>query len=383
LDATFYKGPNGALGAVNCIVEGVLSFGDRLLPRLAAVSFASEQRHTDQQVVTMNRLLFGLGAGMFSVAAIAFAFWQFTPWPTTMYHRRGAVEQGRALARSLEKYVPAGVAGQLNLQYETGDADATLDVFYPAAVEQAHDLLPVVVWVHGGEWIYGSKDDIANYLKILASRGFVTVGVNYTVAPARTYPSPVRQINEALAYVNRNAAKLHVDPSQLFLAGDSAGAQIAAQVANVITLPSYAKQVGVVPSIARSQVRGVILHCGMYEVKLAQFGRRGVLWAYFGTKDFMNDPRIEQFSVARSITADFPPIFVSSGNDDALAPQSRLLAATAIKNGVLVDQLIFPEDYKPPVPHEFQYNLDTDEAKLALERSVKFIFARLNKSENM
>jgi acetyl esterase len=331
----------------------------------------------------MRKVLFSFAAVMLFAAVTAYALFQFSPWPSALYHRRGAVRQGLALAQELERYVPAGVVAQRNLQYDGSDADARLDVFYPATAVEADELLPAIIWVHGGEWIYGSKDNIANYLKILAARGFTTVGVNYTLAPARTYPSPVRQVNDALAYIGKNAARFHADPTKLFLAGDSAGSQIAAQVANVISLPSYAREVGIVPSIARSQLLGVILHCGMYEVKLAHFRKRGVLWAYFGTQDFMNDPRIEQFSVARSITGDFPPTFVSSGNDDALAPQSRLLAETAIRNGVFVDSLIFPKDYKPPVPHEFQFNLDTDEGRLALERSVKFVFGRLEKHENM
>jgi acetyl esterase len=164
----------------------------------------------------------------------------------------------------------------------------------------------------------------------------------------------------------------------VFLAGDSAGAQIVAQLANVISVPSYAREVGIEPSIGRSELRGVILHSGLYDAELTHnFRRRGVLWAYFGTQDFMKDPRIEQFSVVRHITANFPPIFVSSGNDDGLAPQSHLLAEVAKKHGVFVDSLFFPKDYKPPIPHEFQFNLNTDEGRLALERSVKFLADQL------
>jgi acetyl esterase/lipase len=127
----------------------------------------------------------------------------------------------------------------------------------------------------------------------------------------------------------------------------------------------------------------VILHSGLYDAELTHnFRRRGVLWAYFGTQDFMNDPRIDQFSVVRHITGNFPPIFVSAGNDDRLAPQSHHLAEVAAKHGVFVDSLFFPEDYKPPMPHEFQFKLNTDEGRLALERSLKFVADRLRLYNN-
>ena len=159
------------------------------------------------------------------------------------------------MAGALEPYVPPGVAARLQERY-ADDPAAYLDVFYPAAVENTDQALPTVVWVHGGSWVSGSKDQVANYLRILAAKGFTTVGVDYALAPGETYPTPVRQVNAALAYLQRHAARLHVDPSRFFLAGDSAGAQIAAQLANAISAPAAAKAIGIVASIERSQLRG-------------------------------------------------------------------------------------------------------------------------------
>jgi acetyl esterase len=325
----------------------------------------------------MQRLLFPLVALVLITLTVMYGSFLFSPWPGVLRFRRGSERQAIHLVSKLEKYVPDGIAAKLNQRYDVEDANALFDAFYPANIEYTDQLLPTIVWVHGGSWISGSKDDIANYLKILASKGFTTIGVNYTLAPEKTYPSPVIQVNEALAFIAKNSRRFHADPSKVFLAGDSAGSQIAAQLANVISLPSYAEKVGVTPSIQRSQLRGVILHCGVYDAELTKYSRAGVLWAYFGTQDFLKDPRIKQFSVAHSITADFPPIFISSGNDDALAPHSHLFAAIATKNGIPVDSLFFPEDYKPPMQHEFQFDLDTEEARLALDRSVKFVLAQI------
>jgi acetyl esterase len=325
----------------------------------------------------MLKAIFGV-VGFAAVLMVAgYAAFNLSPWPTALILRHSWDRGGIATNNALERYVPVGVAAKLNVRYDMSDADADLDVFYPSIVENTDKVLPTVVWVHGGSWISGSKDHIANYLKILASRGFTTVGVNYTLAPAGIYPTPVKQVNMALGFISKNAALLHADWSRLFLAGDSAGSQIAAQVANTISVPSYAKGVGIVPSIERSQLRGVVLHCGTYEAELAHFSRKGVLWSYFGTKNFKMDPRLSQFSVARHVTSEFPPVFISTGNYDALAPQSYIFAERAAAQGVYVDRLFFPQESTPKVPHEFQFDLGSEAGQIALERSIKFMTDRL------
>jgi len=54
-------------------------------------------------------------------------------------------------------------------------------------------------------------------------------------------------------------------------------------------------------------------------------------------------------------------------------PQSIALADTLEKNGVRVDRLIFPADHKPPLYHQYQFELARPEARLALERSAAFL----------
>ncbi len=181
------------------------------------------------------KLLSVLGA--IGITAIgSYGAFQLSPWPMALVLRLKLDRGGDAVAGALEQYVPPGVAARLQQRY-ADDPAAYLDVFYPAAVENTDQALPTVVWVHGGSWVSGSKDQVANYLRILAAKGFTTVGVDYALAPGETYPAPVRQVNAALGYLQQHAAALHVDPSKYFLAGDSAGAQIAGQLANAISAP--------------------------------------------------------------------------------------------------------------------------------------------------
>jgi acetyl esterase len=318
--------------------------------------------------------IFGALAGLSIVTYIAF---QVSPWPSALVIRR--TMNGGALMRSLEKHIPPNIAAQLNENYRAGDTDAYLDVFYPSEIKTANRALPAVVWIHGGAWLAGSKQEISGYLKILAGRGYTTIGVDFSLSPGTNYPTQIKQANAALGYITRNAARLHVDPTKVFLAGDSSGAQMAAQLAAIISAPAYAKSVGVSPSVNRSQIRGVILYCGLYDFESMQIagGIRSSLWSYIGHKNFMKGPELEQMSVARHVTSEFPPMFISVGNSDWLAPQSHLFSEVVGRLGVPVDLLFFPDEYQPRVTHEFQFYLDGDAGRVALERSVKFLDGHL------
>jgi acetyl esterase len=300
-----------------------------------------------------------------------------SPWPSALLIRRAFEREVLSVSQALEKHVPPALSAQLDERYDAVDPDALLDVFYPSAV--ADKPLSTIVWVHGGGWVSGSKQEIANYGKVLAGRGYTVVGVNYLLAPGKIFPTPMRQLNAALGYLVRNAERLHVDPDHIVLAGDSAGAQIVAVTANAITVPSYARMLGIEPAVARRQLAAVLLYSGRYTIDDVDldgpFGDylRTVLWAFSGTKDFKNNPKFAAAWVLKHVTAEFPPAFISAGNDDPLLPQSIALADTLASRGARVERLFFARDCEPALPHEYQFNLDNEAGRLALERSLAFV----------
>ena len=69
------------------------------------------------------------------------------------------------------------------------------------------------------------------------------------------------------------------------------------------------------------------------------------------------------------VTNAFPPSFISSGNGDPLAPQAAALARKLEHLGVRVDGL---SEHSPPLPHEYQFNLDTPAGQKALGQMLAF-----------
>lgn len=317
--------------------------------------------------------LFGLAAALCLIAVSAL---YVTPWPGALFIRY-IFDQGSASASAaLEKHVPPGIASTVGVRYDASDPAALLDIFRPEAAGDAP--LPAVVWIHGGGFVSGHRGDVGNYLKIIAGKGFATVSVDYAIAPEANYPTPVKQVNAALGFLMKDGRSLGIDPSRLILAGDSAGAQIAAQTANLVTSSEYASRLGIAPAIAGETLRGVVLFCGPYDagaVKLdGPFGLflRNVMWSYSGTRDFQANEYFQLMSVKNHVTGRFPQAFISAGNADPLESQSKAMEEALKERGVAVDALFFAGNYSPPLGHEYQFDLSTEAGQAALNRLIVF-----------
>jgi acetyl esterase len=305
-----------------------------------------------------------------------------TPRLAALLLRRAFAAAGLVSASKLEKHAPLGVVALTDERYGDED-DMLLDVFRPAAVAGR---LPLVLWVHGGGWVGSSKEELTSYLKLIASHGYVVAGPDYSLAPEHHYPTPPRQMMQALAYLQANADRYQIDPDRIIIAGDSAGAQMAAQLGVLVTSPGYAAAVGVTPVITAAQLHGLVLACGRYDLGLANQERTGadrrftktIMWAYSGTRHYLRDPFFATISVANHVTPAFPATFITVGNGDPLRPHSELLAERLRAQGIEPETLFFPTAADQPLlGHEYQFGLDTQEGQLFLDRMLAFLQRRL------
>jgi len=326
-------------------------------------------------------IIFGL------IVATALAF-RLSPWPGIVLVRTVFNRGSSQTLAALKKHTPdTPITVLSNQQYKQGDKRAKLDVYIPKSAEQANTMLPVVVWTHGGAWVSGDKTDDGPYFKLIAARGFTVISVNYTLAPEKTYPAQLYELNAAHAYILANAARFHVDASKVFLAGDSAGSQLSSQMAALITNPAYAREMGIKPSLTPAQLAGAILFCGIYKVeglteaapnlpRLISWGDDQVAWAYSGSRD-KSGPVIHQMSSYYHVTKDFPATFISGGNGDPLTDSQSVPLADKLKwLQVPVTTLFYPANHTPSLPHEYQFNLDTADGQQALGHVVDFLNQR-------
>ena len=106
--------------------------------------------------------------------------------------------------------------------YKTaGDIEVKADV-YRYADEKPQ---PVLVWIHGGALLMGSRSGVPpQLLDLCKSDGFVLVSLDYRLAPEVKLPAIVEDVKDAIAWVRRDGPKLfHCNPTRVVVAGGSAG----------------------------------------------------------------------------------------------------------------------------------------------------------------
>jgi len=145
-------------------------------------------------------------------------------------------------------------------------------------------------------------------------------------------------------------------------------------------VPAYAQALGIAPALRPGQLRALLLFCGPYVMRssdangVARWFMHTVLWAYSGTRRYETDPAFAATAnVIDHLTADFPPAFVSAGNADPLLPHSKALAARLQVLGTPLRTLFFAMDHQPPLPHEYQFDLDSTAGRRALSEAVDFV----------
>jgi acetyl esterase/lipase len=330
----------------------------------------------------LGRVLAWIAGSLLALVVVGLVARELSPWPSALLVRMAFDAGGRQANDALFGRVPPGVQSLVDEPYLVDEPVAKLDVHWPAAPAADPRGRPAIIWFHGGAFLSGSKAQLANYLRILAAEGYVVVAPDYGLAPGTRYPQALRQALAAVAHVARHAPRLGIDPSRIFVAGDSAGAQLAAQLAIVRDDPAYAQAVGVALPPGLPALRGTILFCGPHDVRLVDFeGAFGgfmttVLWSYLGRRDFDADPRLPTLHLPLHVGPGFPPSFISAGNADPLAPHSVALADALLAQGVAVDTLFFPPAHQPPLGHEYQFDLDSEAGALAWRRMLAFLGAQ-------
>ena len=104
--------------------------------------------------------------------------------------------------------------------------EAKLDVYTPARSAQATAPTPVVIVIHGGGWIAGSKEERVLEMMPYLQMGFAAVNVEYRLAQVSLAPAAVEDCRCALHWVFANAKKYNFDPSRVVLQGGSAGGHL-------------------------------------------------------------------------------------------------------------------------------------------------------------
>lgn len=229
------------------------------------------------------------------------------------------------LIRDAGLTTPDDVIRYNDIQYGEDTKWQSLDLYRPKKADG--DVLPVIVSVHGGGWVYGDKECYQYYCMSLAKRGFAVVNFTYRLAPEFKFPAAIEDSNLVFTWVLNHGKEYGLDTGNIFGVGDSAGAHQLSVYAAILTNQNYA---AIFPFTVPKNLslKAIALNCGQYEVKF-QAGSdeltERLMQDYLpegGTKEELN-----LISVSNHITSAFPPVFLMTAPGDFLIHQPAILTA--------------------------------------------------------
>lgn len=260
---------------------------------------------------------------------------------------------------------PAGVSRVENLSYGPYGMWNLLNVYYPEGTE---GILPVIISIHGGGYVYGTKEEYHHYCADIARRGFAVVNFNYRLAPEDPFPAQLEDINAVFCWVAANGAKYHMDTQNLFVVGDSAGAQMASQYAAILTNRDYASLFGFDPAVVK--IRALGLNCGMYDLiaKLRsptfKLGRD-----YLGEGFDLSDARLDVFG---AVNESYPPAHITTSYHDFNRPGAKPFMDLLSEKGITVQCLCFGTPEQKEIGHVFHVDIRLPEAKACNDAQCAF-----------
>ena len=116
---------------------------------------------------------------------------------------------------------------EINTYLDANYAPVTVRVYKPKV--SSPDLKPVILWFHGGGFVVGSAEaDDAMCSEMVVEADAIVVNVDYRMAPEHPFPTPIEDSISALRWTSKHISSFGGDPRKLFVAGESAGGNIAA-----------------------------------------------------------------------------------------------------------------------------------------------------------
>ena len=272
-----------------------------------------------------------------------------------------------------------GVTIYQNIPYESPWPNSFLDLY----LHDEKSDKPLIVYIHGGGFCWGDKawGQEQWYKDQLVMAGYNMVTFNYAFSPEYLYPVPVHQLNEGLKTLPKLAEEYGFSADHLVFGGSSAGSQLSGQLANLITNPAYAAEMGITPSVAPEQLVGLLLGSGLFDTN--RFDKTGFFltdWlflkcakSYFGREEVHGDLNVEQANVISHVTENFPAAHITDANTASFPDQAKALSDKLTALGVrnVLNLYTRKEGF---LTHGYE-NSESPCAKDNMEKTLKFLAA--------
>lgn len=213
--------------------------------------------------------------------------------------------------------------------------------------ENTIDNAPVLYFIHGGGFFAGSTNVVAEALKYIVKRdGIIAYGVDYRLAPENPYPTGHEDVYEGLEWIYNNVEHSGGDKNKIYVAGDSAGGNLALYCSNRNIRENtnmVAGQIILYPTVNMGQIEDEYSKFSLDKFDIYEKQRKVIqpaiemfasatssLSDVLGTTDFMN----LDLTPYKEVSAKMPRTLFTCGEHDALVVESLAYSKKLIDLGV-------------------------------------------------
>lgn len=231
-----------------------------------------------------------------------------------------------------------------NVTYvQRGVKPLRMTVYIP---EQKSAGRPVVMVIHGGGFVGGTRKQMAPLCMTIANQGMIVFNVEYRLAPAYPFPAPIEDVRCGLRWIAKHATSYGGDPSRLGVTGESAGAYLAAMT--LFPPPdAFNDQPCPEGAPARPAIKAAVLYYGVYDlIKSYDYDFPGMHWIYRLALRGKPEDDPEHFYLLSPIAylrPGLPPILIQVGLKDPLYPESKNLYDRLKEMGAPVSIITYPD----------------------------------------
>ncbi len=277
--------------------------------------------------------------------------------------------------RDKDQKDPAGIKRYDNIQYGPDKKWNLLDLYVPDGFKAP---ISVIVSIHGGAYVYGTKEIYQYYGMNLAMRGFAFVNFTYRLAPECKFPGALEDTCLVMNWIKENADKYDLDISNMFIVGDSAGAHYASLFCAAYSNSEYADRVGLMID-HDLKIRACALNCGVYD-PLRLEKRDGL----DNATEYLMGPEWKERSpeylcTENFLTPSYPPVYLMSGTNDFLLPQLEPFKKALSEHGIENESKVYGEPDPEKAYHVFHVDMNNIFQKECNDDEAAFFKAHMEK----
>lgn len=214
-----------------------------------------------------------------------------------------------------EPEIPIELQAYKEVEYKNIDSiSLKLDIY---KLKEKKEKAPVLLFIHGGSWKKGKRQDYLPYLVDYAMKGYVTATVSYRLSGVAKYPAALEDVKCAIKWLKDHADEYNFDANRMALVGGSAGGHLA-------LLAGYDNQFNETCSSASDgSVKAIVNLYGPVDLTTPYARARPETTSFLG-KTYDEDSELFVKASPRTyISNDDPPTLTFHGTIDSLVPISQ------------------------------------------------------------